>query len=124
MMQDNKTTLVVGASSNPERFSYKAIQMLRQSGHEVQAVGLREETVLGVRIQKNFNFEPGQIHTITLYVNPGRQSEIISTLLALQPHRIIFNPGTENEAFVESSQSQGIETVEACTLVMLATGQY
>jgi predicted CoA-binding protein len=124
MMQVNKTTLVIGASSNPERYSYKAIQMLQQAGHSIKAIGLKSEMVLGVQVQKEFDFSPGEIHTITLYMNPTRQSEIITTLLALNPKRIIFNPGTENEAFMQAAKDQGIDALEACTLVMLSTGQF
>ena len=98
--------------------------MLTQKGLTVFAQGLREEVVFGVSIRKNFDSIPQGIDTVTLYFNPQRQQEIISTVLALKPRRIIFNPGTENETFKLAAQSQGIETLEACTLVLLSTGAY
>ncbi len=98
--------------------------MLQQAGHSIKAIGLKSEMVLGVQVHKEFDFSPGEIHTITLYMNPTRQSEIITTLLALNPKRIIFNPGTENEAFMQAAKDQGIDALEACTLVMLSTGQF
>jgi predicted CoA-binding protein len=124
MQSMNKSTLVVGASSNPERYSYKAIHLLVQKGIDVYAQGLREESVAGVPVYKDFSQVPSEIDTITLYLNPQRQTEIIPTLLALHPRRIIFNPGTENDALRIVAESQGIETLEACTLVLLSTGAY
>jgi predicted CoA-binding protein len=116
-------TLVVGASKNPERYSFKAIQSLVANGYPVLAFGLRNETIHNVEVKTDLHFtEP--IHTITMYVGPDRQSELIPQLLKLNPHRIIFNPGTENPLFIQQAQQQGIKTELACTLVLLSTGQY
>lgn len=124
MQNTEKTTLVIGASSNPERYSNKAIRMLKAKGVPVRAQGLKTETIEEVPVYRDFPYQPGEIHTVTLYLNPQRQAEIISTVLALKPSRIIFNPGTENETFRTAAEQAGIETTEACTLVMLASGIY
>ena len=119
----DKTTLVIGASENPERYSYKAIKMLRGHGHSVVAVGPRMGTVADV----DFNLEiPADLHpdTVTLYINPTIQKEYYDRILALKPRRIIFNPGTENAEFEALAQKSGIEPVEACTLVLLSTDQF
>jgi predicted CoA-binding protein len=116
-------TLVVGASSNPERYAYKAIKQLNAHGYPVLAFGLKNDSVDGIEIQTNLHFsEP--IDTITMYVGPDRQQAIIPELLKLNPRRIIFNPGTENPSFIQQAQQQGIITEIACTLVLLSTDQY
>jgi predicted CoA-binding protein len=116
-------TLVVGASSNPERYAYKAIKQLNAHGYPVLAFGLKNDSVDGIEIQTNLHFsEP--IDTITMYVGPDRQQAIIPELLKLHPRRIIFNPGTENPTFIQQAQQQGIITEIACTLVLLSTDQY
>lgn len=123
MNTEKPITLVVGASKNPERYSYKAIRSLISNGYPVLAYGLRNEYVDGIAIQTDLDFKEA-IHTITMYVGPDRQSEIIPKLLKLKPQRIIFNPGTENPIFIEKAIQQGIKTELACTLVLLSTGQY
>ena len=123
MNTENPITLVVGASKNPERYSYKAIRSLISNGYPVLAYGLRNENVDGIAIQTDLDFKEA-IHTITMYVGPDRQAEIIPKLLELKPQRIIFNPGTENPIFIEKAIQQGIKTELACTLVLLSTGQY
>ena len=123
-MSIKKKTLVVGASTKPERYSNKAIRLLVKHGHPVTAVGLRTGEVAGVPISKEFPRD-GAIHTVTLYLGPARQDdEVIEKILALKPKRIIFNPGTENESFRQRAAASGIETVENCTLVMLNSGVF
>lgn len=116
-------TLVIGASTNPERYSFKAIQALLANGHEVIALSNRNGSVSGIDFQtekKPFN----NIHTVTLYINPVLQKDFQEYIVSLGPQRVIFNPGTENPAFEELLTKNGIEPIEACTLVMLATRQF
>jgi len=121
-MAINKT-LVVGASENPERYSNKAIRSLLFHNHSVVALGLKEGSVEGV----SFHTEKEQfknIDTVTMYVGPRNQPEYYSYIIGLKPRRVIFNPGTENPEFSIQLKSAGISSEIACTLVLLATGQY
>ncbi len=118
-----KTTLVIGASTNPDRYSYKAIQALVKSGIEVKALGLRAGNVEGIEFdteKKKYD----EIHTITLYVGPKNQPEYYDYIISLNPKRVIFNPGTENSEFQQMLKAKGIEFEEACTLVLLSIKQY
>ena len=120
-----KTTLVLGASDNPERTSYTALHMLTDAGVPVLAVGLKEAQVAGVQIRKGTDWLAGkEIHTVTLYMNALRQKELQEFILQLKPKRIIFNPGAENSELYKSATAQGIECNNACTLVMLNFGQF
>lgn len=116
-------TLVIGSSTNPERYSFKAITSLRSHAHEVVAHGLKTGKVVDVEIQTEWPKDE-IIDTVTLYVGPQNQDEYIDKIIQLKPRRIIFNPGTENSDFVQKATSQGIECEIACTLVLLATNQY
>jgi hypothetical protein len=119
----NNITLVVGASTNPERYAFKAITQLRSHDHSVLAFGLKKGTVADVAIETTLP-KPNSIDTITLYIGPERQTELIQPLISLHPRRIIFNPGTENPIFEEQARAAGIHTETACTLVLLATHTY
>lgn len=117
-----KKTIVLGASNNPERYSYKAIEMLLNHDHPVIAVGMKKDAVLGIEIQQELPSE--KVDTVTLYVGPKNQNDWIDPIIALQPNRVIFNPGTENPEFQEKLNNAGIAWEEACTLVLLSTNQY
>jgi len=118
-----KKTLVLGASTNPTRYSYRATRMLTQYGHEAVPVGIKKGEIAGIEII-NGTPESNDIDTVTLYLNPARQEQYYDYILGLKPKRIIFNPGTENFELAKLAREQGIETEMACTLVMLSTGQY
>ena len=118
-----KKTLILGASTNPSRYAYLAAHRLVSQGHPIINVGLKAGEVAGVTIEK-----PELIHTdldtITLYLGLQNQSEYYDYILKSKPKRLIFNPGTENPELEELAEAKGIECMEACTLVLLSTGQY
>lgn len=119
----SKKTVVLGASPNPERYANKAVFALKQKGHEVIPVGLREGVISGVEIIQG---QPiiEDVDTVTLYVGPKHQPEFYDYLMSLKPKRIIFNPGTKNKELNDLAEANNIETVDACTLVMLSVGNY
>jgi predicted CoA-binding protein len=119
-----KKTLVLGASSNPERYAYKATLKLLQNGHEVVPVGLRADKIGELDILTN-QPKVENIDTVTLYVGPQNQPVYYDYILnQIHPKRIIFNPGTENPELELLAQEKGIETEIACTLVLLSLGEY
>lgn len=118
-----KRTLIIGASEKPERYSNKAIRKLRAHGHEVIALAPRPGRVEDVIFETEKKEFP-DIDTVSLYVGPRNQSGFIDYIIGLNPRRVIFNPGTENSEFEVKLQKAGILPEEACTLVLLGTGQY
>ncbi|PZF74416.1 CoA-binding protein [Taibaiella soli] len=118
-----KKTMVIGASENRERYSNMAIHRLRQHNHSVVAIGNRKGKVEDVDIITEHP-DVHDIDTITLYLNPQNQKAYYDYILSVKPKRIIFNPGTENEELEHLAEKEGIQTMEACTLVLLGTGQY
>jgi predicted CoA-binding protein len=118
-----KKTVVLGASPNPSRYSNLAVNRLDAHNHPVVAIGLRTGKIGNVEVVTGRPAEE-EVDTITLYLNPTNQKPFYDYILSLKPKRIIFNPGTENDELETMAQKQGIRTMEACTLVMLSTGQY
>jgi predicted CoA-binding protein len=118
-----KKTVILGATDNPDRFAYRAAHSLIRHGHLVALVGIKKGVVAG---QDIMNGKPAiaDVDTVTLYVGPRNQPEWYDYILNLQPRRIIFNPGTENQELEKKAQEKGIQTVEGCTLVMLSVGMY
>ncbi len=119
----NYKTLVLGGSENTERYSNKAIRMLRKHNIEVVSIGNKTGKVLDVEIVKEL-IDFKNIHTVTLYLSAKNQIAYYYYILSLQPKRIIFNPGTENDALVALATAKNIQCLEACTLVLLTTEQY
>lgn len=118
-----KKTLIIGASPDPSRYAYKAAYMLRSKGHEIVNVGVKKGEVAGVEIEKPDTIYM-DIDTITLYIGPATQSQYFDYIVATNPKRVVFNPGTENKELQRLLRNNNIEYTEACTLVLLSIGQY
>ncbi|MEZ4778771.1 MAG: CoA-binding protein [Flavobacteriaceae bacterium] len=118
-----KKTLVIGASTNPNRYAYMAINRLLDHKFSVTAIGLQSGVIRGVAIETEKIPFKG-IDTVTLYISPKHQPEYYDYICSLKPKRVIFNPGTENPEFYKILQENNIAVEVACTLVLLSTNQY
>lgn len=119
----NKKTLLLGATTKPDRYAFSAINALTQKGHTVLAIGQNTGEVAGVKIYTKA-VPVKNIDTVTLYLNPNRQRDYYNYIVEAQPKRVIFNPGTENPELYQLLELNNIEVEVACTLVLLATNQY
>lgn len=118
-----KNTLVYGASLNPARYSNLVIRRLVESGFTTMAYGRKAGEVAGIKIKTDLN-DFKEIEILTLYLNPKNQKDHYDPIIKLQPQKVIFNPGTENPEFYDLLIKVGIAAENACTLVLLSTGQY
>ena len=118
-----KKTLVIGASTDPSRYAFLATNSLLKHNHTIELLG-RNEGKIGEHEIKIGKPDLENIDTVTMYVNPKHQAEYYDYVLSLKPRRVIFNPGAENAEFEEILTKNNIEPIEACTLVLLSTGQF
>ena len=123
MSEENKPTLVLGASPNTSRYSNIAVRSLLEHGHKVYAVGRREGKIEGVEIDTGLPI-PEDVHTVAIYLGKENQQEYYNYIMKLDPERIIFPPGAENDELGLIARANGIETMDACTMVMLSIGNY
>jgi len=124
MSTERRRVVVVGASNNPERYSNRAVRQLTTHGHDVVPVHPALPAVEGIPVIARLDDVTGPVDTVTLYVSPEISDGLAPALRRLHPGRVIFNPGTENANLREVLHQEGIRTQEACTLVLLATGQF
>lgn len=118
-----KKTVIIGATTDPSRYAFRAARALTESGHEIVPIGIKKGEVFGKEI---INTQPfiDDVDTVTMYVGSGNQGNLTDYIISLKPKRIIFNPGTENNDLIKMAIDNNIEPVLGCTLVMLATKNY
>ena len=121
---ERQRVIVVGASPKPERYSNRAVRLLLQHGHDVVPIHPSASSIEGLPVVRGVEEVSGHVDTVTLYVGPEVSSELESAIAELHPDRVIFNPGAENPALKAALEANGIGTEEACTLVLLNTGQF
>ncbi len=121
---ENKKVVVLGASKNEERYSYKALKLLEQHGYEPVPVHPVLKEIEGLKVFNSLNDIKDKIGTLTVYVGPKNIAPMIPDIINLKPGRVILNPGTESDELKTALESAGISYIEACTLIMLKTGQF
>ncbi|MCK5537327.1 MAG: CoA-binding protein [Bacteroidales bacterium] len=118
-----KPTIVLGASPNPSRYSYKAVKLLSSYGHRTIPLGIRKGEINGLEILTDWNINE-EVHTITMYIRADSQVQYYDFIFSLNPKRIIFNPGTENDELAILANEKNIKVIKNCTLVMLNQAIY
>jgi predicted CoA-binding protein len=122
---ESRQVAVLGASPKPERYSNKAIRMLMEHGYQVIPINPAHAEIGGLSaVPRHEDLPAGSVDTVTVYMSAKNTVKLGPALIALNPRRVIFNPGAENPALADELNAQGIETIDACTLVLLRTGQY
>jgi hypothetical protein len=124
MSRAKQRVVVLGASDQPDKYAFKAVQMLLQNGHEVVPVNPNVDTVENLVVLDSLDQVDGAVDTLTLYVSPHISSSLTEKIIRMNPGRVIFNPGAENAQLEAKLQQHGIATEQACTLVLLRTGQF
>ena len=115
---------ILGASDDPEKYSYKAVHLLEEKGHTAFPVNPKLEQIGGRKVYASLKDLPEPVDTISLYVSPKISMKLADDLVASKPRRVIFNPGAENPELEEKVSAAGIQALEACTLVLLRTNQF
>ncbi len=115
---------VIGASNKPDRYSYQAVMLLKEKGHTVFPVHQRITDIEGMAVYPSIKNIKEPIDTVSMYVTADISTGLSADIILKKPRRVIFNPGAENSQLEEKLKSEGIKSVNACTLVMLRTNQF
>ena len=124
MGNESRTVVVLGASENRDRYSNRAVRLLKNQGFRVVPVHPTLDTVEGLPVLRRLEEIAIPVDTLTLYVGPDHSKALIDSIVALKPGRVVFNPGSESPEVRGRLKQAGIPFLEACTLVMLSTGQF
>ena len=119
-----QTVAILGASNNPERYSYKAFKLLQDYGHRVIPVSPKMAKLENIDVVADLGQISESVDTLTMYVGADRSTALQSQILILRPRRVIFNPGSENPNLKKILEAAGIQVLEACTLVLLQIGKF
>ena len=123
-MKTPQTVAILGASPKPDRYAYKAFELLKEYGHRPIPINPAFTDILGEKCYPAISDAPQPIDTVTLYLGEARSNPLVDEIIAAKPRRIIMNPGAENPALAAKAEDAGIEVVEGCTLVMLRSGTF
>lgn len=123
-MTEPKTVAVLGATSDPQKFAYRAWQKLKAAGHKVLLINPNFTAIEGQPVLASLDQIHEPVDTLTLYVGPEKSEALMEDILDLRPQRVIFNPGTESATLAAALRDHRIHSVRGCTLVMLDSGTF
>jgi len=115
--------VIIGASPNPNRYSYIATLLCLDKDIAVIPLGVRKGTIGDLEILTE-KIPIENVHTVSLYIGEEKQKEWYDYIFSLQPSRIIFNPGTYNPELEKLARERQIECVINCMLTMLHLNQF
>ena len=115
---------VIGASNDPEKYSYQAVRLLKEKGHTVFPVHSTLLEIEGMKVYSSIKDIQSPVDTVSLYIAMEVSTRLAEDIFSKKPRRIIFNPGAENHDLEFKAAAKGIKTLNACTLVMLRTNQF
>ena len=119
-----ETVVILGASTNPGRFSHMAQLALLEHGHTPVPVNPRYESIDGIPCYPDLESVRVAVDTVTVYVRPDILAPMIEDVVRMNPGRVIFNPGSESRKASERLASEGIRVQNACTLVLLDSSRF
>ena len=120
----SQLVVVLGASNKPHRYSYQAITLLKQYGHQIIPVHPKLSVIDGIKVISHLSQINEEVDTLTLYIGPERSQHVIDDVVSLKPKRVIFNPGTESSELETRLMKAGIAFIHDCTLIMLNSKQF
>ena len=118
-----KSVVILGASNKPERYSYKAFQLLREQGCDVILVNPTLSEIEGVPVIASLDDIHKPVDIVSVYVRPQIAETLLYQLVDLKPGMVILNPGTESPKIEMFLERHCILYHKACTLVLAKTGR-
>ena len=116
--------VVLGASDKEDKFSNKALKLLKSRNYRIIPVNPQLDFIEGIPVVKKLSDIKEDVHTLTVYVGPGRSEAMIDDIIRLKPERVILNPGTESEKLKNALDNASVRYLEACTIILTNTGQF
>lgn len=112
--------MVIGASTNPEKFGNKAVRAYLRQGHEVLPVNPNADEIEGIRCYRAIGDVPGPIDRASMYLPPARGFGAVDELAKRgDVGELWLNPGAESPELIEHARKLGFDPIVACSIVAI-----
>lgn len=112
--------MIIGASTNRQKYGNKAVRAFARQGHEVLPVNPRADMIEGVRCYHQIAEVPGPIDRASLYLPPELGIVAVRELAArADVAELWINPGAESPELLEEARRLGLDPIQACSIVAI-----
>src|SRR5438067_8218675 len=110
---------ILGASADRSKFGNKAVRAFLARGYEVYAVNPKGGEVEGLPVYKSLADIPADVELdrISVYLPPAVGLKALPEIAARGCSELWLNPGSESDELVAAAEKQGLNVVQACSIV-------
>lgn len=117
-----RTIAVLGASADPEKYGNRCVVMYKERGWRVLPVNPKGGEIEGLAVLKSLDEIDEHVDRLSLYLPARLGLGALEAIARLGPDEFFVNPGAESPELIAAARDLGLEPLEACALVALATG--
>lgn len=118
-MFDFKSIAIIGAVSNRNRYSNKAVRAYKSRGYVVFPISVRNQVVEGLKAYRSIADVPGKVDAASLYVNPKVGIELLDDIAKKGVKLLFVNPGAESDELMKRAEELGLNPILACSIMSL-----
>ncbi len=112
------TVAIVGASTDPAKYSNKAVRAYVQQGYEVYPVNPKGGTLHGLRVYRSLREVPRRpLDRVSVYVPPEVTLQILDEVAEVGTRELWLNPGSESPQVLQKARQLGLEPIVACSIL-------
>jgi len=117
ILSEYNTVAVVGASSNPERPSYRVASYLDTHGYKVIPVNPAASEILGKTSYPNLSSIPEKVEVVDIFRRPEEVMPVVEEAIEIGAKAVWMQEGVVNEAAAARAREAGLLVVmDRCML--------
>ena len=114
------TAVILGASADRGKFGNKSVRAHLRAGYDVVPVNSKTDVIEGLAVAASLSeVTADHVDRISVYLPSAVGMTLLAEMAALEPDEVWLNPGTADAALVEEARSNGLNVIEACSIVDL-----
>lgn len=110
---------VIGASTNREKYSNRAVRAYRAEGYTVYPINPNAEEIEGLKAYASVLDVAGEIDLATLYLPPRWGLSVADAIIAKGIPEVFVNPGAESPELIEKLENAGVNVIQGCSIIAL-----
>ena len=114
-----KSVVILGASTNRQKFGNKAVRAFVEQGYTVYPVNPRETVIEGLAVYPDLASVPVRPDRISVYLPPAVTLGLLPQIAAKGCDELWLNPGAESDAVVAEAERLGLNVIQACSIVAI-----
>jgi predicted CoA-binding protein len=113
------TVAILGASTDRSKYGNKAVRAFLARGYTVYPVNPKGGEIEGLAAFTSLAAIPADVKLdrVSVYLPPAIGLKTLPEIAARKPGELWLNPGSDSDELVEAAEKQGLNVIQACSIV-------